>query len=67
MAILVPEEPEYRNFDALDFVVSELNARVKEDGMKNAKVERSLVVERALAKGISRNDIEAAINLPDTR
>lgn len=58
---LFPEEPEYRNFDAFDFVVSELNARVKADGMRNAKVERSLVVERALAKGINRIDIEVAI------
>jgi hypothetical protein len=55
------EEPDYRNFDAFDFVVSELNARVKADGVRNAQLERSLVVERALAKVIPRNDIEVAI------
>jgi hypothetical protein len=55
------EEPEYRNFDAFDFVVSELNARVKADGARNAELERSVVVERALANGIPRNDIEVAI------
>src|SRR5260370_19138288 len=55
------EDPEYRNFDAFDFVVSELNARARADGAANARLERSLVVERAVAKGISRRDIEVAI------
>jgi hypothetical protein len=55
------EEPDFRNFAAFDFVVSELNDRVKADGMKNAQIQRNLVVERALAKGISRGDIELAI------
>lgn len=55
------EEPDYRNFDAFDFVVSELNARARADGAANARLERSLVVERAVAKGIPQNDIEVAI------
>jgi hypothetical protein len=55
------EEPDYRNFPAFDFVVSELNDRVRADGMRNAQVDRKLVVERAIASGHSRNDIEAAI------
>ncbi len=59
--VFCPEEPEYRNFDAFDFVVSELNARVKADGARNAQLERSVVVERALAKAIQLNDIEVAI------
>jgi hypothetical protein len=55
------EEPEYRNFEAFDFVVSELNARARADGAAKAQLERSIVVERAIAKGISRRDIEVAI------
>ena len=55
------EEPDYRNFPAFDFVVSALNDRVRADGMRNAQVDRKLVVERAIASGHSRNDIEAAI------
>src|SRR5216683_6000438 len=55
------EDPEYRNFDAFDFVVSELNARARADGAANARLERSLVVERAIAKGIPQRDIEVAI------
>jgi hypothetical protein len=55
------EEPDYRNFDAFDFVVSELNARVRADGAMNAQLERGVVVERALAKTIPRDDVEVAI------
>jgi hypothetical protein len=55
------EEPDYRNFYAFDFVVSELNARVRSDGVRNAQLERALVVERAVAKDIPRHDIEVAI------
>jgi hypothetical protein len=55
------EEPEYRNFAAFDFVFSELNARVRADGVRNARVERNFVVEHAMASGISRNEIELAI------
>jgi hypothetical protein len=55
------EEPDYRNFSAFDFVVSELNNRVRADGMRNAQIDRALVVERAVAGGLTRKDIEAAI------
>jgi len=58
---LFAEEPEYRDFDALDFIVSELNERVKADGMRNAQVDRSSAVQRALTIGIPRHNIEVAI------
>src|SRR5712664_666000 len=58
---LSAEDPEYRNFDAFDFVVSELNAKAKADGATAARLERNLVVERAVANGLPRNDIEVAI------
>jgi hypothetical protein len=57
------EEPDYRNFAALDFVCSELNASIRAEGARNARLERSVVVERAVAQGIPRNDIEAAITI----
>jgi hypothetical protein len=60
-AIYFKEEPDYRNFAALDFVVSELNDRVRADGMGRAQVERNAVVERARAAGVPPNDIEAAV------
>jgi hypothetical protein len=58
---LSKEEPDYRDFAAFDFVVSQLNDRVREDGERGAQIHRQIVVERAMADGISRNAIEAAI------
>src|SRR5207244_1025926 len=54
-AIYFQEEPDYRNFAAFDFVVSQLNDRVRADGMRNAQIDRKIVVERAIAGGLSRN------------
>ena len=58
---LQPEEPEYRNFAAFDFVVEELNAMTRAEGGARAAIARDVLVERAIAKGIPRNDIEVAI------
>jgi hypothetical protein len=58
---LFKEEPDLRNMAAFDFIIAELNDRVKAVGAANAQVERSVVVERAITVGIPRNDIEAAI------
>jgi hypothetical protein len=57
---LSPEEPEYRNFQAFDFVFAELNALTRSAGAAKALVERRVLVERAMAKGFSRHDIEVA-------
>jgi hypothetical protein len=56
-----PEDPEYRNFAAFDFVVTELNALTRSEGSARALIERGVLVERAVAKGIPRNDIQVAI------
>jgi hypothetical protein len=55
------EEPEYRNFAAFDFVVEELNALTRAEGGARAAIAREVIVERAISKGIPRNDIEVAI------
>lgn len=57
------EEPDYRNFEAFDFVVSQLNALVRAEGARSAQLERNLMVERAAAQDIPRNDVEAAITI----
>lgn len=57
----VPEDPEYRNFDAFDFVIQELNERVRHDGVDRAQLDRSDLVARALEKEIPQHDIEVAI------
>jgi hypothetical protein len=58
---LAPEDPDFRNFDAFDFVINELNILAKAEGAAHATLLRDVVVERAVAKGISHHDIQLAI------
>ena len=60
---VIREEPELRNFDAFDFVILTLGERVRADGAGRAQLERSVIVERAIGKGIKRIHIEAAITV----
>jgi hypothetical protein len=55
------EDPEYRNFDAFDFVIEELNVLARAEGAAQALLQRSVMVERAVAKGLQRHDVEVAI------
>ncbi len=55
------EDPDYRNFDAFDFVVAELNSLARAEGAAKAQLQRGAIVERAVARGIPRHDIEVAI------
>jgi hypothetical protein len=57
------EEPEYRDFRAFDVIYDEFNRLIKSLGGAQAKLERRVLVERAIAKGIRPNDIEAAITI----
>jgi hypothetical protein len=57
------EDPDYRNFSAFDFVFLEFNACMRANGVRNAQLERNLIVERAVAKDIPRHDIEGAITM----
>lgn len=56
-----PEEPEYKNFHALDFVFDELNLLTRSEGAGKAMIERNVLVERAAAKAVPRHDVEVAI------
>ena len=60
-AFFFPENPEYKDYAALDFVFDELNLRLRSEGEARAQIERSVLVERAVAKGIERHNIEVAI------
>ncbi len=57
------EDPEYRNFGAFDALYDEFNRLIKVLGGIQAKLERRVLVERALARGIKENDIQAAITI----
>jgi len=58
-----PEEPEYRNPQAFDFVFEQLGASARAYGARSARLEHSVIVERAVANRIPRLDIEAAIRI----
>jgi hypothetical protein len=60
-AFYFPENPEYKDYAALDFVFDELNLRLRSEGEARAQIERNVLVERAVAKGIERHNIEVAI------
>jgi hypothetical protein len=57
------EEPELRNFTALDFVLSEMNAQMAEAGGKAARLDRDVLVERASGRGLARLDVDGSITL----
>jgi hypothetical protein len=57
------QAPEYRNIEAFDFVYSQMNALIKAEGKQNARIDRSVLVDRAVAANIPRVDMEAAITI----
>jgi predicted nucleotide-binding protein len=64
LMIFIPrEEPDYRNLAAFDFVIAELRQSARMHGQANAKIERSVMVEHAVSRGLPRLDVEAAITI----
>jgi len=57
------DQPDYRNIAAFDFVARELRAVVEAQGIWAARLDRAVIVERAVAKNIPRKDVEAAITI----
>jgi hypothetical protein len=61
--LIFREEPDLRSVEAFDFVVSQLNDLTRDVGSGKAQLDRSIIVERAVAAGIPRHDAEVAITL----
>jgi hypothetical protein len=59
----IRKDPDFRNYRALDYVCSEFNDLIRAEGGRNAQIERSVLVERALAAKIPRLEVEAAITI----
>jgi hypothetical protein len=59
---VLPQTPDYRNVAAFDSLYSQFNDSIRASG-RGARLERGVIVERAIAQGIPRNDIEAAITI----
>lgn len=61
--LIFAEEPDLRNASAFDFVVGQLNELVREVGSGKARLDRSVMLDRAQAQSIRRHDVEVAITL----
>lgn len=61
--LIVSQDPEYRNFEAFDFVMLALRESIRSEGIKNARLEPSGLVERGVAQGFHALDVEVAIAL----
>lgn len=59
----IPETPDYRNSSAFDFVFKEMHESARTNGAQNVRLERSVIVERAAARQIPRNDTQVAITM----
>jgi len=57
------QNPDFRNFAAFDFIVSEMNACIKAMGGGAARIQRDVLVERGAARNLPRRDVEAAITI----
>jgi hypothetical protein len=58
-----PEEPDYRNARAFDFVFEEMHQAARTYGAQNARLERSVIVERGTVAGLQRNDLQVAVTI----
>jgi hypothetical protein len=54
-------DPENRDIKAFDFLYQELNAIAKDGGIRNATIERRVLLERARRSGVSTHGLEVAI------
>jgi len=61
--LIFREDPDLRNPDAFDFIVAQLDGLAREVGGGRARLDRSVVVERAVAGAIPRHDVKVAITL----
>lgn len=56
-------DPDFRNIEAFDHVQKELRDVARKLGAGRASIERTVLVERGAARGLSSNDIEIAIRV----
>jgi hypothetical protein len=58
-----PEDPDYRNINAFDTICGELRELVRKEGRARSRIAREVLVERAVAKNVRRQDAEVAISV----
>lgn len=60
---LYQEEPDFRVVPAFDHVRAELRDMARKLGAGRSAMDRSVLIERGVAKGLKRHDIEVAISV----
>jgi hypothetical protein len=61
MGLYISRRTRLPEFAAFDFIYQQLNALTRAEGATRALIERNVLVERAVAKGIPRHDMQVAI------
>ena len=59
----IVEEPDFRNFAAFDFWHAAMDESRRASGTSRARLDREVVIERAAARGIPRQDMEVALSV----
>ncbi len=60
---LFPEEPDFRKVEAFDFVAAQLQDLARKQGLQGARIERSVLVARAVHQKLREMEVEAAITI----
>lgn len=55
------QDPDFRSFDAFEFVLNAVRHEVQESGESKGRVERATLVQRGVDEGMKRQDLEVAI------
>lgn len=61
--LIFAEDPDLRNPAAFDFIVGQLNEMAREVGSGRARLDRSIMLDRAQIHRLRRHDVEVAITL----
>lgn len=57
------KEPDFRSIEAFEFVCADMKELARAEGVMNAKRDRQVLAERAVAAGISRQHAESALTI----
>lgn len=63
----VTQEPDFRSYDAFDFVHVQMNDAARQAGRDRAALQREVLVERGVRRGLPRHDVEVAVTMLQLR
>lgn len=57
------QDPDFRNYDAIEFVFVQMDEAARAIGRNRAALEQSVLVERGVQRALPRHDLEVAVTL----